>query len=126
MFTAQWQEHQQHYPTCPLVFHRKGQPIKDFRGSWERACREAGLSGKIPHDFRRSAIKNMVRAGIPERVAMMISGHRTRDVFDRYNIVSDGDMREAAEKIRRAFLGSNGHTFGHTSLISEQPAVLSH
>jgi hypothetical protein len=67
-----------------------------------------------------------VRAGIPERVAMMISGHRTRDVFERYNIVSDGDMREAAEKIRQAFLGSNGHTFGHTSLISEQPTALSH
>ncbi len=68
----------------------------------------------------------MVRAGIPERVTMMISGHRTRDVFDRYNIVSEGDMKEAAEKIRRAFLGPNGHTFGHTSRFSEQPAALSH
>ena len=67
-----------------------------------------------------------MRAGIPERVAMMISGHRTRDVFDRYNIVSEGDMKEAAEKIRRAFLGSNGHTFGHTSLFSEPPTALTH
>jgi len=123
---TQWQEHLVQDPDCPFVFHRQGKRIKDLRASWDRACRESGLSGKIPHDFRRSAVRNMVRVGIPERVAMMISGHRTRDVFERYNIVSEGDMKEAAEKIRRAFLGSNGHTFGHTGPISEPPTALSH
>src|SRR5262249_46338976 len=95
----QWQGHSAHYPACPYVFHRDGQRIKDLRGYWERACQEAGLRGRIPHDFRRTAVRNLVRAGVPERVAMMVTGHATRDVFDRYNIASAGDLHEAARRI---------------------------
>jgi integrase len=84
---------------CPWVFHRAGERIKSFRRSWLTACRKAGVPGRIPHDFRRTAVRNLVRAGIPERVAMTMTGHKTRSVFERYNIVSEGDLTEAARKL---------------------------
>jgi integrase len=103
-----------------LVFTKKdGEPIGEFRKTWHRACRAAGIpdrvirkadrSGKIVerrlpgltfHDFRRTAVRRLVEeAGVSERVAMTMTGHRTRSVFDRYHIVSQRDQREAARRL---------------------------
>lgn len=81
------------------VFHSHGKSIGDFRRIWLDVCKKGGVQGRIFHDLRRTAIRNMTRAGISEQVAMKISGHRTRSVFDRYNITSENDLREAAQRM---------------------------
>lgn len=97
---------------CPSVFHRNGHPIRTWRRSWLTALRAAGLAtvtgkGKtrtiraavVKHDFRRTAIRNLARAGVSEAVAMKMCGHETRSVFDRYNITTGDDLRAAAAKL---------------------------
>ena len=82
-----------------FVFTRAGKPVLYFAGTWDAVTAAAGLPGILVHDLRRSAVRNMVRRGVPEKVAMAISGHKTREVFDRYNIVSETDILDAGRKL---------------------------
>lgn len=82
----------------PLVFHHGGAAITDFRKAWATAAKLAQVDGKLFHDLRRSAVRNMIRAGVPQHVAMQLSGHRTESMFRRYNIVSEGDIRSAIHR----------------------------
>jgi len=96
------------FPDCCWVFSHDGKRIRDFRKSWRTACRRAnmyfvGADGRttapIFHDLRRTAARNLRRAGVPERVIMLIGGWKTRSVFERYNIVDETDLQDAAIRL---------------------------
>jgi integrase len=96
-------------PGCPWLFHRNGKPIKDFRDAWEAACKASNLEGLLVHDLRRSAARNLSRAGVPESVAMGITGHKTRSMYRRYRIVDERDLKEATENLQ-AYLKTQPQT----------------
>jgi integrase len=77
-----------------LIFHRKGEPIREFRKSWAKACKKAKIK-RLFHDLRRSACRNMLAAGVPQVTAMQLSGHKTDSMFRRYAVVSENDLRTA-------------------------------
>ena len=82
-----------------LFTREKGERVLDFRGAWDSLTKKAGLPGLLLHDFRRSAVRNMIRRGVPQKTAREISGHKTDAVFSRYNIVSEAHFRDAVRKI---------------------------
>ncbi len=99
----------------PHVFVRDtGERIRDFYHAWHAACRRAAVAPRdgcavvvhpelldrpIPHDFRRTAVRNLVRAGVPRSIARLLTGHKTESVFERYNITSEQDLADGVEKL---------------------------
>jgi integrase len=83
----------------PWVFHRDGEPIKAFRRSWAKACELAGVPGRLPHDLRRTAVRNLERAGVPRSTAMAMVGHKTESIYRRYAITDEAMLREGAAKL---------------------------
>jgi len=81
-----------------FVFHRSGRPIRNFRRAWLRACKKAGLEGRLVHDLRRTAARDFRRKGVSEGEIMKLSGWKTRAMFDRYNIIDEADLAQAVAK----------------------------
>lgn len=90
----------------PRVFRRDGVPVRQWRTALRDACRKAKMPHRLLHDCRRTAARNLIRAGVPERVAMLLTGHKTRAVFDRYNIVNERELLTAGERLA-AYVAKN-------------------
>lgn len=102
LMLQQRRERDTRFPSCMFVFfNNDGLPIGSFDKVWKRACKKAGLVGKLFHDLRRTGVRNMIRAGVPEVVAMSISGHKTRSIFDRYNVTNSADRQKAARDVEK-------------------------
>jgi len=107
----------------PLLFCRRhGQRIQTFWKRWTTATAAAGCPGRFPHDFRRTAVRNLNRAGVTETVAMKITGHKTRSVFDRYDITSEEDLADASRKLQ-ALTGTIAGTKAITDAEAMQEAL---
>jgi integrase len=100
--------------TIPTVFHWNDRgtikPIhpKALYHRWKEACRLAGVPTRIPHDFRRTAVRNLERAGVPRSVAMKLTGHKTEAIYRRYAIVCEADLVEGLKKARGAWGNPSG------------------
>jgi integrase len=107
-----------------LKGRHRGTRIRDFRKAWATACRNAGVPGMLRHDFRRTAVRNLERRGVPRSVATKLTGHKTEAVYRRYAIVSDADLREAALRLDGVD-APRGHTLGHTASTAVDSRSLS-
>ncbi len=96
-YTHKWQK--KRGEVIPWVFHNKGRPIRDYYKVWRAACAEAGFPGKLAHDFRRTAVRRLERAGVSRSVAMELVGHRTEAIYRRYAITNEQDLRDALGKV---------------------------
>src|SRR6266478_10086584 len=82
-----------------IQYSVRGRRFREFRGAWASACNRVGLPKRIPHDFRRTAVRNLECAGVPRSAAMAMVGHRTESIYRRYAIVDEAMLREGAAKL---------------------------
>ena len=99
LIDRRWQARKVGGTPAQHVFHRAGQQLHTFHWHWLKACRQAGLGHRWFHSLRRSAARNMSLQGVPEKVIMSIMGHKTRGMFDRYNIVTEADQRAYGKRL---------------------------
>jgi len=85
---------------CEYVFHRRGKPIRSFEKAFRAAAKAIDMPGLLPHDMRRSAVRNFRRAGLSEHEGMALSGHKTDSVYRRYDIISEADLTEAMNRVQ--------------------------
>ncbi len=81
------------------MFYSDGIPIRRWRTAWRTACQAAGVPTRFLHDCRRTAARNLIRASVAERVAMLLTGHKTRAIFDRYNIIHEQELLDAGDQL---------------------------
>ncbi len=131
----------------PWVFHRHGKPIHSFRDAWLKACERAGVQGRLVHDLRRTAVRNLERAGVPRSWAMKLTGHKTESIYRRYAIVSEADLAEGVRRLaalrpstgseprrvvplsggdspRKGTIGAQSGEFAESSLADESAELL--
>jgi len=111
-------ERDENWPDSPWVFNRQGERIIDFRWSWDEACERAGVPDLNFHDLRRTAVRNMRRAGIPQVIRMKISGHKTDSMERRYNIVDAEDLLMAKELLQNRRKGPETETVTVTKNVT--------
>lgn len=97
-----------HDATGRPLFGADQRPKKSFRRAWRRACLAAGLPGRIPHDFRRTAVRNLDRAGVPRSVAMDLVGHKTESMYQRYDIVAERDLADGVPRYAARLMVGKG------------------
>ena len=99
---AMFQKLREDYPDSEYVFvNSRGVPVSSFRKAWMKITKEVGLEGLLFHDLRRTAVRNLIRAGVDRKIAKGISGHKTDSTFDRYNISDERDTQDAAAKLSK-------------------------
>ena len=112
--------------SCPYVFHRYGRRIKHYNRAWRTARDKAGVPGKLFHDARRTAVRNMDRAGVPRQTAKQVTGHKTDAVYNRYRIVNEQDIREGMAQAQ-AYLAAqkSGHHTDTDAIRDNDPPISS-
>jgi len=85
---------------CAFIFHRNGRPIKSFRKAFKAAAKKIGFEGLLPHDMRRSGVRNFRKSGLSESEGMALSGHKTNAVYKRYDIISDDDLTQSMKRVQ--------------------------
>jgi integrase len=106
------------------VFHRNGKKLRDFRGAWDSACTAAGVPGTWFHDLRRTAVRNLERAGVSRSVAMSVTGHKTESIYQRYAIADDKAIGEGLGTLNRFLETQPSHNRAQQARPSDPAAAM--